>query len=184
MEGRLENSPNFSKHIPRGELIDLLSKSLLYREVESHWKADHLALNCKAGFSLLEAHVCSLDPPKPKSVPLSLTYTQWPLGHSNRNGVTTDGKRKASPTFVDGPAEKRARRDADDMDTDCMRSAMRREYLVHSKNPVYRSSESSAKKPKPKLPRQPGPADSETNPNAILILPNETEVFLHLYKLC
>ncbi|KAJ7361138.1 WD40 repeat-like protein [Mycena albidolilacea] len=162
MESRLENSPNFSKHIPRGELIDLLSKSLLYREVESHWKADHLALNCKAGFSLLEAHVCSLDPPKPKSVPLSLTYTQWPLGHSNRNGVTTDGKRKASPTFgVDGPAEKRARRDADDMDTD-----------------LYRSSESSAKKPKPKLPRQPGPADSETNPNAILTLPNETEVFV------
>ncbi|KAJ7837379.1 WD40 repeat-like protein, partial [Mycena olivaceomarginata] len=122
MEGRLENSPNFSKHIPRGELIDLLSKSLLYREVESHWKADHLALNCKAGFSLLEAHVCSLDPPKPKSVPLSLTYTQWPLGHFQPQRC--DDRRK-----------------------------------TQSQSDIC-------------------PADSETNPNAILILPNETEVFV------
>ncbi|KAF7347355.1 F-box-like/WD repeat-containing protein TBL1Y [Mycena venus] len=165
MEGRLENSPNFSKHIPRGELVDLLGKSLLYREVESHWKADHLALNCKAGFSLLEPHVCSLEPPKLKSVPFPLTYTQRPLGQSNRINTVSDsgGKRKASPASgAEGPAEKRPRHNSDDMDTD-----------------LYRAPDSSGKKPKPKPPRQQGPGDNETNPNAILTLAgHETEVFV------
>lgn len=139
MEGRLENSPNFSKHIPRGELVDLLSKSLLYREVESHWKAGHLALNCKAGFSLLEPHVCSLEPPKTKSAPLPLTYTQRALGQSNRANIVTDGKRKVSPTSgVDGPAEKRPRRDADEMDTDCMQfRRVSGNYFVHGRSSVH-----------------------------------------------
>jgi transducin (beta)-like 1 len=66
-EGRLQNSPYFQKHIPRGELIDLLSKALLYLEVESHWRTDALATNCKAGFSLLEPHTCSLEEPSEKS---------------------------------------------------------------------------------------------------------------------
>ncbi|KAJ7069045.1 WD40 repeat-like protein [Mycena belliarum] len=112
MEGRLDNSPNFSKHIPRGELVDLLSKALLYREVESHWKADDLAVNCKAGFTLLDPHICSLDPPKLNSVPLSITYTQRPL---------ESGKRKASPS-EDGP-DKRARREGDDIDVSTFRSS-------------------------------------------------------------
>ncbi|KAJ7919314.1 WD40 repeat-like protein [Mycena leptocephala] len=166
MEGRLENSPNFSKHIPRGELVDLLSKSLLYREVESHWKAGHLALNCKAGFSLLEPHVCSLEPPKTKSAPLPLTYTQRALGQSNRANIVTDGKRKVSPTSgVDGPAEKRPRRDADEMDTDLY---------------TGRSPETSGKKPLPlKLFRPQGPADAETNPKSILVLSgHDAEVFV------
>jgi transducin (beta)-like 1 len=60
-EGRLQNSSYFSKHIPRGELIEMLSKALLYLEVESHWRNDELTTSCKAGFSLLEPHVCSLD---------------------------------------------------------------------------------------------------------------------------
>ena len=66
-EGRLQNSPYFTKHIPRGELIDLLSKALLYLEVESHWRADGLTNNCKTGFSLLEPHVCSLAEPSEKT---------------------------------------------------------------------------------------------------------------------
>lgn len=66
-EGRLQNSPYFTKHIPRGELIDLLSKALLYLEVESHWRADGLTNNCKTGFSLLEPHVCSLTEPSEKT---------------------------------------------------------------------------------------------------------------------
>jgi transducin (beta)-like 1 len=66
-EGRLQNSPYFSKHIPRGELIELLSKALLYLEVESHWRNDELTTKCKTGFSLLESHVCSLDASAPKS---------------------------------------------------------------------------------------------------------------------
>ncbi|KAF9055898.1 WD40-repeat-containing domain protein [Panaeolus papilionaceus] len=61
-EGRLQNSPFFTKHIARGELIELLSKALLYLEVESHWRGDELATTCKNGFSLLTPHVCSLEP--------------------------------------------------------------------------------------------------------------------------
>ncbi|KAF8198323.1 WD40 repeat-like protein [Mycena galopus ATCC 62051] len=162
MEGRLENSPNFSKQIPRGELVDLLSKSLLYQEVECHWKADHLALNCRAEFSLLQPHVCSLEAPKPKSVWLQPqpAYPRWPLGQSNRangvNGVVTEGKRKASPfSGTDEPAEKRLRRDTDDMEVDFP----------------------SVEKPKPL--RQQGPGDNETNPDAIIVLPgHEAEVFV------
>ncbi|KAJ7157165.1 WD40 repeat-like protein [Mycena filopes] len=154
MEGRLENSPSFSKHIPRGELVELLSKSLLYREVESHWKEDYLTNNCQAPFSLLEPHVCSLEPPKPKSVPLPMTYTQRPPPQTNRLNVT-DGKRKASPSR-DGPAEKRPRH-GDDMDTDLP---------------------DSAGKLKPKV-RLQGAADNTTNPKAILLLNHhETEVFV------
>lgn len=67
-EGRLQNSPYFAKHIPRGELIELLTKSLLYIEVESHWRGDELATNCKTGFSLLEPHTCSLEEPQTKSM--------------------------------------------------------------------------------------------------------------------
>ncbi|KAF7328816.1 F-box-like/WD repeat-containing protein TBL1Y [Mycena venus] len=163
MEGRLENSPNFSKHIPRGELVDLLSKSLLYREVECHWKADHLALNCKAEFTLLEPHVCSLEPPKPKSIWRAPAYIHRPLSQSNLiNGVLdASGKRKASPSLDGGPAEKRARRDLDGMDID-------------SHGP-----ESAAMTLKPKV-RQQGPGDNETNPNAILVLPgHEAEVFVY-----
>ena len=66
-EGRLQSSPYFSKHIPRGELIEMLSKALLYLEVESHWRNDKLTTRCKAGFSLLEPHVCSLDAPATRS---------------------------------------------------------------------------------------------------------------------
>ena len=66
-EGRLQSSPYFSKHIPRGELIEMLSKALLYLEVESHWRNDELTTKCKVGFSLLEPHVCSLDASSTKS---------------------------------------------------------------------------------------------------------------------
>ena len=60
-EGHLDRSPNFSKHIPRGELVDLLSKALLYIEVETHWSEGSLTLNCRAPFSLLDKHTCDID---------------------------------------------------------------------------------------------------------------------------
>ena len=49
------------KHIPRGELVDLLSKALLYIEVETHWSEGSLTLNCRAPFSLLDKHACDID---------------------------------------------------------------------------------------------------------------------------
>lgn len=60
-EGHIQNSPYLAKHIPRGELIDLLGKALLYLEVEAHWRADAITTDCKVGFSLLEPHICSSD---------------------------------------------------------------------------------------------------------------------------
>jgi transducin (beta)-like 1 len=65
-EARLQHSPYFSKHIPRGELIELLTKALLYIEVESHWRGDELATSCKNGFSLLDPHACSIEEPQLK----------------------------------------------------------------------------------------------------------------------
>ncbi|KAF5323630.1 hypothetical protein D9611_005514 [Ephemerocybe angulata] len=60
-EGKIHDSPYLVRHIPRGELIDLLGKALLYLEVEAHWNPDAVTRNCKAGFSLLEKHVCSSE---------------------------------------------------------------------------------------------------------------------------
>lgn len=68
-EGNLKKSPNFSKHIQRGELVDLVSKALMFKEIEAHWRGDAITQNCKAPFSLLEPHVCSPLPPERKSVP-------------------------------------------------------------------------------------------------------------------
>ena len=108
-EGRLQNSSNFSKHIPRGELIELLSKALLYLEVESHWRGDELATTCKSGFSLLEPHVCSMEPP-PKStdidtpmddvnsaamsgvVPTTSTSQSYATSQPTKNGQAPDRK--------------------------------------------------------------------------------------------
>ncbi|KAF7307468.1 hypothetical protein MIND_00541200 [Mycena indigotica] len=109
MEAQLENGPNFTKHIPRGELIDLLGKSLLFREVEAHWKSDNLALNCQVGFSLLEPHICSLVAPKEDDLPPSV-YTQRPLLQSMHEMY---GKRKGE-ALNGGPADKKLRRDLSD----------------------------------------------------------------------
>ncbi|KAF7302961.1 hypothetical protein MKEN_01258700 [Mycena kentingensis (nom. inval.)] len=108
MEANLSVSTNFSKHIPRGELVDLLSKALLYREVETHWKSDNLARNCKQSFTLLEPHVCSLEPPRKGYAPPLYSVR----GHiANGVAVNGSGKRKGSP-LAHGE-EKRARKDED-----------------------------------------------------------------------
>lgn len=60
-EGNIQHSPYLARHIPRGELVDLLGKALLYLEVEAHWNPDAVTTNCRAGFSLLEPHVCSSE---------------------------------------------------------------------------------------------------------------------------
>lgn len=119
-ESQLDRSPHFSKHIPRGELVELLGKSLLYLEVESHWKKDHLATNCKAGFSLLDHHVCSLEAtPNGKhnlfAENFDTTPSKVPEQLSKLNG--SDPKRKASTPSTDdvGPPEKRTRREQEEL---------------------------------------------------------------------
>ena len=123
VEGRLEQSPHFSKHIPRGELIELLSKALLYLEVEAHWKGDAMTTSCKSGFSLLEPHICSY--PKTKSEhppPWPAAREKAPEQNMKING-DTGTKRKADASATDGHVEKRARRTPEPMDVDKIVSA-------------------------------------------------------------
>ncbi|KAJ2934295.1 hypothetical protein H1R20_g2775, partial [Candolleomyces eurysporus] len=82
-EGRIQNSPYLARHIPRGELIDLLGKALLYLEVESHWRPDAVTNNCKSGFSLLEPHVCSSESVSSKPPVVSLPPATSAAPHSS-----------------------------------------------------------------------------------------------------
>lgn len=111
MEGRLDHSHHIKKHIPRGELVERLSKALLYAEVEAHWKGDSFARNCKSAFSLLERHVCSIDPN-----PTALLAPQQ-TGEPNvamLAGETSSKRKSLSPSTEDGRAEKRARKEVED----------------------------------------------------------------------
>lgn len=114
MEGRLDNSHHIKKHIPRGELVELLSKALLYSEVEAHWKEDGLASNCKNNFSLLEHHVCSFD-----ADGQSHPSTQ-PNGGLTSLAIVGDTKSKrksVTPSSEDGHVEKRPRREDEDSES-------------------------------------------------------------------
>ena len=115
-EGRLDLSPHATTPIRRGELVDLLSKALLYTEVEAHWKLDANTAKCTASFSLLVPHVCSVRPPRRQHTPTSISASPrselFPPPHVN--GTTHEAgisqKRKASPkASVDTRAEKRIR---------------------------------------------------------------------------
>ncbi|KAJ7597417.1 WD40 repeat-like protein [Mycena floridula] len=111
-EGQLERSPNFGKHIPRGELVELLGKALLYMEVEAHFRGDQMSINCKKEFSLLEPHVCSTEPSKSRNENAA----------SSTNLIKANGanvKRKSSPNPTgETPAEKRVKRDQEEAEAD------------------------------------------------------------------
>ena len=106
------------KQIPRGELIELLIKALLYIEVEAHWRGNNdMTGNCTAGFSLLETHVCSLNPSIKPTVKLSANPAPVPIItglQSASEGEPSDStqKRKAStPAVEEGHSDKRQRID-------------------------------------------------------------------------
>ncbi|KAG8219619.1 WD40-repeat-containing domain protein [Butyriboletus roseoflavus] len=149
MEGRLDQSHHIKKHIPRGELVERLSKALLYAEVEAHWKGDSLAKNCKSSFSLLEHHVCSFDPNATALLP--------PQQHGESNitalAAETGIKRKSiSPSTEDGRAEKRARKEVENnhavMAVNAPSSIASKE--VKSSDLQQPPLENAVKKPKPK----------------------------------
>lgn len=98
-EGQLENKVA-RHHIPRGELVELLGKALLYLEVEAHFKGDEAATTCKTGFSLLQRHICSPNPPAPQN-DSSVILMQT-------NGIS--GKRQPDPSSS-GRDTKRVRLD-------------------------------------------------------------------------
>ncbi|KAF8899132.1 WD40-repeat-containing domain protein [Infundibulicybe gibba] len=185
MEGQLECSPNFTKHIPRGELIELLSKALLYIEVESHWRNDNLASNCKSTFTLLEPHVCSLEPPPLKPIsfapvlPTSEGDSQAaaPTHTNGTPGPDLANKRKASPVGVDGPAEKKIRRDMDDMDVESSSESSKPKNPITTTISKHISPEPATKKqtkPKPRA-QVLGPEEGQS---VALLDGNGTEVFV------
>lgn len=116
-ESRLEHSPYYRKHIPRGELVELLSKALLFSEVEAHWRNDSMTLKCTNQFKLLEPHVCAYDPkfpppPLPQSHRIHPTHLPSALTPVSVNGSSEPSlKRKASapPPVGEDLREKRAR---------------------------------------------------------------------------
>ncbi|RDB29531.1 F-box-like/WD repeat-containing protein TBL1Y [Hypsizygus marmoreus] len=187
MEGQLDRSPHSSKHIPRGELIDLLSKALLYLEVEYHWKGDKMTNTCKAGFSLLEPHACSLEPPSQAvlqygNIPPAIHDISMVTAPANGLVLDSVAKRKTSPTTApnEGPAEKRTKRDSEDMDLDSSsESSKMKAGPAEADNSMNGVLEPIPKKPSKSKPRLQGPADDVTNPEAILLLPgHRTEVFV------
>lgn len=121
-EGRLEHSSNARKLIPRGELVELLSKALLYTEVEAHWRGNAMTTNCKGAFSLLDPHVCTLDPSLPASTSFHPPPPPEPLATLQTNG--TSEKRKAStPASEAAPKGKRARTEDMDMESSASTAA-------------------------------------------------------------
>ncbi|KAI0639523.1 WD40 repeat-like protein [Trametes polyzona] len=113
-ESHLEHSQHFGKNVPRGELVELLSKALLFSEVEAHWKGDKLTLSCRNPFNILERHVCSMprrSPPNPAQPPSATGNTQTGDSTNGHSPSENALKRKASgnPGLDDGPKEKRAK---------------------------------------------------------------------------
>ncbi|KAK7680552.1 hypothetical protein QCA50_016333 [Cerrena zonata] len=124
-EGHLERSPHMSKQVARGELVYLLSKALLYTEVEAHWRGNAMTSNCTASFSLLDKHTCSLDsslkatvtlnPPLPSDIPLN-NLNPAPMSNGSLD------KRKSSQLDVDDSSRAKRARTEDSMEIDSVTS--------------------------------------------------------------
>ncbi|KAI0319053.1 WD40 repeat-like protein [Amylostereum chailletii] len=111
VEGRLDRSDNFKKHIPHGELIDLLGKAMLYVEVEAHFGPnEQLTTDCTTPFSLLEDHRCSSGPMQTSSSASASLAKVPTIEISRPTQRGTDSKRKGStPATEDMRSEKRQR---------------------------------------------------------------------------
>ncbi|KAJ3869329.1 WD40-repeat-containing domain protein [Lentinula novae-zelandiae] len=178
-EAQLERSPVFKKHVPRGELVELLSKSLLYNEVECHFQGGEAAIKCKAMFSLLEPHTCSPNPPESHTflAPTFAPPLMMVAPPIQSNVLMQDvSHRKISPLPRNiTTTEKRTRKESNDMDSSLFFSpppsdltAARPKAADHPKKP--------ASKPKKLLQ---GPIDDITDPNVITLMPGHaTEVFV------
>lgn len=112
-EARLDFSRHVNTPLRRGELVDLLSKALLYTEVETHWNMDPNS-KCFAPFSLLSPHRCTFDatdrqPSQPPSPYQSTRPELFPYTNgSTYSSSSTAQKRKASSLpFEDNRSEKR-----------------------------------------------------------------------------
>ncbi|KAI0361488.1 WD40 repeat-like protein [Trametes cingulata] len=177
-ESHLEHSPNFRKHVPRGELVNLLAKALLFSEVEAHWKGDNMTLSCRNPFNILERHVCSA-PARPPLQPLN---AMAPPHERVRNGGPADRghppdntlKRKASgtPVLDEGPKEKRAKTSSPvdvEIDPKSGPSVERRLSLwcinIPTNKPTCRRATSP--QPSPTMDGTPASASAETTTNKV-----------------
>ncbi|KAF8640399.1 hypothetical protein AX17_000068 [Amanita inopinata Kibby_2008] len=178
-EAQLDRSSLFHKHIIRGQLVELLCKALLYSEVEHHWRNNQVTLNCTAQFSLLESHQCSSDATA-KLLSLSQVPVVSERTFSQANGVVVPepvSKRKGSPIAMDEPAEKRAKRDSEDVHVDSSSESLKSKIPDADATPSrHVTPELAAKKSRPKSKLTQGPADDS---NAIVMLQgHKTEVFV------
>ncbi|TDL28350.1 WD40 repeat-like protein [Rickenella mellea] len=184
-EGQLDRSHLFNRHIPRGELVELLSKSLLYVEVETHWRGDTMVTECKAPFSLLRRHECSSEGIGAETNGYSDEYEQ-----SRSNGIDNVQKRKAEPLVLEEPrVEKRAKRSAEPEASDDYFSlpsvSKKKDSKSDSSVDMDRASQPAVNTPsaeivkKAKTKKAPGPGDDTTPLDAILSLTGHAaEVFV------
>lgn len=102
-EAKLERSPHFDIHIPRGALCEQLSKALAYTEVETHTDSGGvLTTDCKSDFSLLKPHVCTVDADAMDGV-VNSTVDKVSKLVLEAGGSDISGKRKANaPADGDG----------------------------------------------------------------------------------
>ncbi|KAI0347683.1 WD40 repeat-like protein [Trametopsis cervina] len=166
-EGHLDQSPSFGKHVPRGELVELLSKALLYTEVEAHWQGNVMTKNCKAPFTLLERHVCSLDPAlSPVAViqPLPSIEVQPPAP----NGAS-EKRKAAAPALQDMGAHREKRARTEEMEVDS----------VMSVEPQPSESHASAMETPPIPPQEaPVPQPDDESKAIGMLTGHQSEVFV------
>ncbi|KAG8774711.1 hypothetical protein FRC12_001859 [Ceratobasidium sp. 428] len=160
-EARLDVSPNAKVHIPRGGLVTLLQKALLYIEVETHWRRDPMA-SCTSPFSLLSSHVCSSSSITPAS----------PGGTSRgekSNGKAAD-KRRMSPKSAN--RQKRARIENTDAAEKESTPGLSSRGAPASTDKSKKSAASAAAKTKPRK-------EPEPEPEPVVLLKGHTaEVFV------
>ncbi|KAH8990194.1 WD40 repeat-like protein [Lactarius hatsudake] len=198
-EGHLHHSVHLEKHIPRGELIELLIKALLYTEVEAHWRGNNdMTGNCTAGFSLLETHICSLNPGAKPTVKLPVNSAVTPLIMAPPSASVTElsdaaQKRKAStPVAEEGHPDKRQKTaevetvvEVGEKNTDGSTSTSRRAHPETGKKSVKRGKSPKSKSPVPTTPviapaPETGPTvEAEESGDPVRLLKgHDTEVFV------
>jgi transducin (beta)-like 1 len=111
-EGRLEQSAHFRTFVRRGALVDLLSKALLYAEVEAHWRADAVTTACAQPFSLLAPHACAADA-RAQPLPVAERLKEALDAAPARDAASVAAGKRKAVAVDDGASAKRPRTDGD-----------------------------------------------------------------------
>lgn len=120
-ESHIGQSPLFKTQIPRGELVDLLTKALRYIEVETHAHDLDLAQGCTGRLTLMRPHVCSLLPqpaedeledtrmeePISQEASCILKFHSSPLTYEDQDSCATQASRAHKTTPTDATSYRR-----------------------------------------------------------------------------